>query len=99
MTANRARAYSRVLALVDGLGPAKLHAAERQTIRDAADAVLFTLDIVSDPDAAAMLRRLDVLMDRLVAGGRLLEETADDIVEAVERCGPHTEPLRLPALA
>ncbi len=99
MTPNRARAYGRVLTLVDDLGPATLHADEQRAVRDAADAVLFAFDVVADPDVRRTLERLDALLDRLVASGRLVRETADAILDAVEMCGPQTEPLRLPAAA
>jgi hypothetical protein len=85
MTTNRARAYARVIALTDEMG--------------AADALLFTVDVASDREAVELIRRLDATMDRLVDAGRLTETTADEIVEAVERCGPQTEPLQLPAAA
>ena len=96
MTTNRARAYGRVMTLIDELGPAKLHADEQQAIRDAADALLFALDVASDPEAKDALNRLDDVMDRLVAGERLIRETADTVLDAVEACGPATEPLPLP---
>jgi hypothetical protein len=99
MTTNRARAYARVIALTDEMGAAKLHPDEQQAIRDAADALLFTVDVASDREAVELIRRLDATMDRLVDAGRLTETTADEIVEAVERCGPQTEPLQLPAAA
>lgn len=99
MTTNRARAYRRVMTLIDELGPAKLHADEQQAIRDAADALLFTLDVASDADAKAALDHLDQTMDRLVTSERLIPETADTILDAVEACGPATEPLPLPAAA
>ncbi len=96
MTTNRARAYGRVMTLIDELGPAKLHADEQQAIRDAADALLFALDVSSNPDAKDALDNLDQLMDRLVASDRVISETADTILDAVEACGPATEPLPLP---
>jgi hypothetical protein len=99
MTTNRARAYGRVMSLIDELGPAKLHADEQQAIRDAADALLFTVDVASDPDARAALNHLDDVMQRLVDSERLISETADTILDAVEGCGPQTEPLALPAAA
>ena len=99
MTTNRARAYARVIALTDELGAAKLHPDEHKAIRDAADALLFTVDVASDREAVELLRRLDARMDRLVDAGRLLDATAEAIVEAVERCGPQTEPLQVPSAA
>ena len=99
MTPNRARAYGRVLTLIEDLGPAKLHPTEQQAVRDAADAVLFAFDVVADADARRTLKHLDHTLEALVASGRLLQETADTILDAVEGCGPQTEPLALPSAA
>ena len=99
MTPNRARAYGRVLSLIDDIGSATLDAGDQQAIRDAADAVLFCFDVVSDADARRTLKDLDHVLDRLVDSGRLLGETADSILGAVEACGPQTEPLLVPAVA
>jgi hypothetical protein len=99
MTTNRARAYGRVMTLIEQLGPAKLHDDERQAIRDAADALLFTADVASDEEAKATLNRLDEVMETLVDSDRLIAETADALLDAVEACGPQTEPLALPAAA
>src|SRR5687768_12907789 len=95
MTTNRARAYGRVMTLISELGPAKLHADEQQAIREAADALLFTADVTSDAEARTALNRLDGVMERLVANERLLPEASDAILDAVEGCGPQTEPLTL----
>jgi hypothetical protein len=99
MTTNRARAYGRVMNLIDELGPAKLHLDEQQAVREAADALLFTTDVASDDEAKAALNHLDGVMERLVANERLMAETSDTILDAVEACGPQTEPLALPAAA
>ena len=99
MTTNRARAYGRVMTLIDELGPAKLHADEQQAVRDAADALLFTADVASDTEARAALNQLDDIMDRLVVSERLIPETSDALLDAVEACGPQTEPLALPTAA
>lgn len=99
MTTNRARAYGRVMSLMDELGPAKLHTDEQQAVRDAADALLFCADVTSDPEAKAALNHLDGVMDRLVEAERLMPETSDAILDAVEACGPQTEPLALPTAA
>jgi hypothetical protein len=99
MTTNRARAYGRVMTLISQLGSAKLHADEQQSIRDAADALLFTADVASDEEARAALRHLEDVVERLVASDRLLAETADHLLDAVEACGPQTEPLALPVAA
>jgi hypothetical protein len=99
MTTNRARAYGRVMTLLDELGPAKLHADEQQAVREAADALLFTTDVAADADAKDALTRLENAMERLVEADRLIPERADAILDAVEACGPQTEPLALPAAA
>ena len=99
MTKNRARAYGRVVGLVDELGPAKLHPHEQQAVRDAADALLFSTDVASDPAAVAALKELDVVLDRMVDSERVMPETAEAILDAVEGCGPQTEPLELPTAA
>ncbi len=99
MTTNRARAYGRVLSLIDELGPAKLHAREQQAVRDAADALLFTTDVASDDEAKTALDQLDEVVQGLVDSERLVPETGDAILDAVEACGPQTEPLALPAAA
>ena len=99
MTTNRARAYGRVMSLIEQLGDAKLHTDEQQAVRDAADALLFTPDVASDPEAKAALDHLDGVMERLVDSERLIPETADALLDAVEACGPQTEPLALPTAA
>jgi hypothetical protein len=97
MTARRATAYKHVLRVLDDLGPAKLHPAEQDTIRDAADAVLFSTDVLTDPDARASLDRAEDLVERLVDADRLLPETGESLLEAIEACGPATEELQLAA--
>jgi hypothetical protein len=99
MTTNRARAYGRVLTLISDLGPAKLHPSEQQAVRDAADALLFSVDVASDADAREALGALVEVVDNLVDSERLLRETGEDLLDAVEACGPQTEPMALPAAA
>ena len=99
MTTNRARAYGRVMTLIDELGPAKLHADEQQAIREAADALLFSMDVAGDAEAKDALDRLDDVVERLIDSERLLPETGESLLMAVEACGPHTEPLALPVAA
>ena len=82
--------------LLAELGAAKLHAAEQQTIRDAADALLFCSDVPSDRDATRALDALQAVMDRLVPTGRLMPETAEKLFGAVAACGPETEQPLLP---
>ena len=96
MTTNRARAYGRVMTLIAELGPAKLHDAEQQVIRDAADALLFCSDVPSDREARKALEALQEVVDRLVATERLIPETGERLFDAVEGCGPKTDRLLLP---
>jgi hypothetical protein len=88
MNADRSRAYTRVLQLVDGLAASKLHTPEQDAIRDAADALLFSTDMARDDDARAALRHLDDVVERLVATERIMPGTGETILEAVEACGP-----------
>src|SRR5687767_10515109 len=92
MTTHRARAYKRVTHLISELGPAKLHAHESQTIRDAADAMIFTPEVVTDAEAATAMRQLTSMVAELVGSDRVLPETAERILDAVEACGPQPEP-------
>ncbi len=93
MTADRSRAYAHVLEVLANLGPAKLHAAEQAAVRDAADALVLTRDLASDEDAKEALDALDDTLERLVESDRLLPETAEALVLAVEACGPSQVPL------
>jgi hypothetical protein len=88
MTADRSRAYAHVMNVVADFAPAKLHAEEQAAIRDAADALLFCNDMSVDTDAREALTRLEDLFERMVAADRLLPETSERILEAVEGCGP-----------
>jgi len=90
MTADRSRAYARVLTLLADLGPAKLHAAEQAVVREAADALVLARDLPADEEARAALDRLDDLVERLVAAERLLPETGETLLHAAEACGPPT---------
>ena len=88
MTSERSQAYGRVTKLLDDLSAAKLHAAEQQTIRDAADALFFCEDLSGDPDARASLEAFDQLVDGLLEADRFTPETADRLRADVRGCGP-----------
>ena len=88
MTSDRSQAYGRVTKLVDDLSGSKLHPAEQQTVRDAADALFFCEDISTDVDARAALDALDQLVDALVEADRVTAETADRLRSDVRGCGP-----------
>jgi hypothetical protein len=88
MNSERSEAYGRVVKAVDDLSAAKLHRDEQDTIRTAADALLFCHDLRSDPAAEDALASVYELADRLVESDRLSREGADRLVVDVESCGP-----------
>ncbi len=65
MTSERSQAYGRVAKTVDDLSGAKLHAAEQQVLRDAADALFFCEDLAADAEALAALRAAEEMALRL----------------------------------
>jgi hypothetical protein len=88
MNSERAQAYGRVVKAVDDLSGAKLHPEEQDTIRAAADALLFCQDINGDPAAEDALASVYELADLLVESDRLTPEGAQRLVVDVESCGP-----------
>jgi hypothetical protein len=91
MNSERAQAYGRVVKTVDDLSAAKLHADEQDTIRVAADALLFCEDLHSDPAAEEALAQVYELTDHLVESDRLTRESAQNLVLDVESCGPFAQ--------
>lgn len=91
MTSERAQAYGRVVKTVDDLSAAKLHPAEQDTIRGAADALLFCDDLHSDPHAEEALASVYELTDSLVESDRLTAEAAQKLLVDVEACGPFAQ--------
>ena len=88
MNSERAQAYGRVVKTVDDLSAAKLHGSEQDTIRTAADALLFCEDLRRDPSAEDALASVYELADRLVESDRMTQESAQRLVSDVESCGP-----------
>lgn len=88
VTCERAQAYGRVVKRLDDLSAGKLRPAERQIVRDAADALFFCEDLASDLAAREARAALHTLSDHLVESDRLLPETAEALVSDVEGCGP-----------
>lgn len=88
MNSERSQAYGRVMKSVDDLASAKLHPGEQDTIRSAADALLFCADLGEDPDAEDALASVYELADHLVESDRLSRERADRLIVDVEACGP-----------
>ena len=91
MNSERARAYGRVVKTVEELSAAKLHPGEQDTIRMAADALLFCEDLHADPAAEEALAQVYELADRLVESERLTPESAQRLVVDVESCGPFAQ--------
>lgn len=90
MTSERAQAYGRVIKTLSDLSASKLHSQEQETVRDAADTLLFCEDISSCPGAEEALGAVHGLAAELVDSDRLSAEAADALVADVEACGPLT---------
>jgi hypothetical protein len=88
MNSERSQAYGRVVKIVDDLSAAKLHPAEQDTIRHAADALIFCEDLPNDPAAEEALTSVYELADRLVESDRMSQDGAQQLVADVESCGP-----------
>ncbi|MEA2167798.1 MAG: hypothetical protein QOF76_1098 [Solirubrobacteraceae bacterium] len=87
MTNERSSAYGRVMKTLNDLGPSKLHEAEANIVRDAADTLLFA-SATSDPEVAETVTIVDRLMADLAASGRWTEESARRLSDDVAGCGP-----------
>jgi hypothetical protein len=88
MTSERSQAYGRVMKTLDDMGPAKLHASEREEIRAAADTLFFAEDLGVDAEARDAVSRITKLARNLVDSGRWLDETARPLLADVLACGP-----------
>ena len=88
MTSNRSDAYGRVMQTLDALGASKFHDHEQAVIREAADTMFFCERLETDDTALDALLALRVLTDCLVAGDRLMPDTAARLVADIEGCGP-----------
>ena len=91
MTAERARAYRRVIQTLNELGPSKLQEEEQDRIRDAADSLLFTDDLLQDDAACQALSEIECLCRALVDSGRWERATALRLADDVADCGPARE--------
>jgi hypothetical protein len=88
MNAERSLAYGRVVKTLADVGPAKLQPRERDLVREAADALLFSDDFERDAHARMAFAALQEMIERLVESGRWLFPTADQLLRDVEDCGP-----------
>ena len=85
MTNERTEAYGRVVQTLAELGPTKLLPREQARIRDAADTLIFAVDVEETREA---LRDIGALAEHLLASGRWLEERLDALVVNLLACGP-----------
>jgi hypothetical protein len=88
MNSERAQAYGRVVKTLGDLSGNKLHQDEQDTIRSAADALLFCRDLNDDPAAEEALASVYELADLLVESDRMSSDGAQKLVLDVESCGP-----------
>lgn len=88
MTSQRAEAYARVMKTIADLATAKLHPAEQDTLREAADALLFCEDFAADAGAGEALAKAGRLRARLEEAQRLTAETLDRLLFDIQACGP-----------
>jgi hypothetical protein len=85
--ASRARAYGQIVNVLREIGPAKLHAAEIEVVRSAADALLFSHD-AADAEARAALADAHTLARDLVTSQRWTSERAARLLGDIRACGP-----------
>jgi hypothetical protein len=88
MTSRRAQSYGRVVETLRSAGETKLHAAEEEQIREAADALLFSDDMDTGTEAKLALDGVRELMRRLAGTGRWTPDAADRLLEDIAGCGP-----------
>jgi len=82
MDNSRSEAYGRVVKTIADAGPTKLSAGELQTIRTAADALLF------EGDGYDELAAVEDLVQTLVDSDRWSTERGRQLVDDVAACGP-----------
>jgi hypothetical protein len=78
--------YTALLEIMDRQGAAKLHANERETLLEAADALLF-----GEPESERLVRSAETLIESLEASDRWSAEICDQLREHLYGCdGPST---------
>ncbi|HEX4759194.1 MAG TPA: hypothetical protein VH256_00270 [Thermoleophilaceae bacterium] len=88
MNSERSQAYTRVVKAVDDMSGSKLHPGEQDTIRHAADALIFCENLQTDPSAEEALADVYELADRLVEADRISHDGAQKLLTDLESCGP-----------
>jgi hypothetical protein len=79
------------------LGSSKLQPREQDRIREAADTLIFSVDLDEDVAATAALEDIEDLLNALVECGRWQRETAERLADDVYGCGP-THSIHLTAV-
>ena len=93
MTAERARAYGRVMRTLRDLGPPKLLPPEQARVRRTADVLVFSTELPPTPSAHAALSDLYELCDHLVSTERWTAQRAARLIDDVLACGPARDDL------
>jgi hypothetical protein len=88
VTPERSQAYGRLMKVVSADGDAALEPAEKELLREAADALFFCEDVALDEDARNALSRVSDLAGQLVGAERWDAELAEQVLQDVEGCGP-----------
>ena len=87
MSPERSHAYQRVMQTLSDLGSSKLQPSEQDRIREAADTLIFSVDL-DDSAASAAFEEVEDLLNALVNCGRWQRETAERLADDVYGCGP-----------
>lgn len=80
MTA-RAAQYTALVEVIDHHGASKLHPRERETLLEAADALLF-----GEPESERLVRSAEALIESLETSGRWSAEGCDQLREHLYGC-------------
>lgn len=88
MSPERTGAYKRVMQTLQDLGPSKLWEDEQERVREAADTLIFSQDLLGDPAARVALDDAEQLCRDLVASGRWEQITAVRLADDIRACGP-----------
>ncbi len=90
VNSERTQAYGRVMKTLRDLSESKLHPSEQETVREAADSLLFCQTMAGDSAAEQALSDLYTLTEQLVDADRLSSGAAIELTADVEACGPVT---------
>jgi hypothetical protein len=88
MTAERAKAYGRLMQVASEEGGEALEPEERAMLREAADSLFFCEDISLDEEAREALASVGDLTGTLVSAERWDPARAERVMKDLEACGP-----------